>query len=180
MLTLLLDTETTGLLKNSYDFMAQPGIVQIAAVKLDSNLETVDRMNLLVNPEKSKWDEGAERVHGISPEHVQHAPTFFDVGSLLAQFAFGCERFAGYNVKFDKDVIWWQLIRYGLEKNFPWPLRDVDIMLLAGERMEVQGKRGCKHPKLEEAYRFFIGKDMLKAHDAMFDVDATVEVWRAL
>lgn len=174
----LLDTETTDLLSNSRDWFAQPGIVQLAAVKLDDQLLVVDRLNVLVNPEKSRWSEEAIKTHGIVPEKVRDAPTFYEVGKLLAEFILGCDTIAGYNVQFDKDVIWHQLLRYGLHQNFPWPLKDFDVMRRVGSIIQMQGKRGTKHPKLSEAYEFCFGRPMQGAHDAMYDVEATVEVWR--
>lgn len=175
---LLCDCETTDLLSPRQDFLSQPGIVQLAAVKLSNDLRELDSFNILVNPEKHTWSESAMATHGITHDDVKDAPTFFEAGRAFAEFALGCDTWGGYNCKFDKDVIWWQLLRYGLEKNFPWPLRDVDVMKRAGKIMEVQGKRGMKHPKLSEAYEYCFKRPMENAHDAMGDVRATAEVWR--
>lgn len=175
---LLCDTETTGLLKGHRDFFGQPGIVQLAAVKLDDDLKEVGSFNLFVNPEIGKWEQGAMDTHGISPDRVADAPTFFEAGRAFAEFALGCDTFGGYNCKFDKDVLWWQLIRYGLEKNFPWPLRDVDVMKRVSKMMEMQGKRGVKFPTLGEAYQYCFKRDFEGAHDALADIRATAEIWR--
>lgn len=173
------DTETTGLLKGTRDFFGQPGIVQLAAVKLDPlTLAEVDSFNLLINPEIGKWDKEAIETHGIMPDMVKDAPTFFEAGRAFAEFTLGCHTFGGYNCKFDKDVIWWQLLRYGLEKNFPWPLHEVDVMKRASKIMEVQGKRGTKYPTLGEAYKYCFGSDFEGAHDALADIRATAAIWR--
>lgn len=175
---LFVDTETTGLLKSTRDFFGQPGIVQLAAIKLDDDMREVAHMNILVNPEIGKWEDEAIKTHGITPDRVKDAPTFFEAGAAFAEFALGCDTFAGFNCKFDKDVLWWQLIRYGLEKNFPWPLRDLDVMKVASKVMEVQGKRGTKYPNLGEAYRYCFKRDFEGAHDALADIRATAEIWR--
>lgn len=175
---LLCDTETTGLLKGHRDFFGQPGIVQLAAVKLNDDLVEVDHFNLMVNPEIGKWEDEAIKTHGITPDKVADAPTFFEVGRAFAEFALGCHTFAGYNTEFDKKVLWWQLLRYGLEKNFPWPLRDVDVMKRVSKMIEMQGKRGVKFPTLGEAYQYCFKRDFENAHDALADIRATAEVWR--
>lgn len=178
MTSIVIDTETTGLLKGTRDFFGQPGIVQLAAVKLDDDLREIASFNVSVNPELGKWEQGAMDTHGITPDMVKDAPTFFEVGRAFADFALGCEYWVGYNCKFDKDVIWWQLLRYGLEKNFPWPVKEVDVMKRAHKIMEVQGKRGTKFPTLSEAYKYCFGRDFEGAHDALADIRATAEVWR--
>lgn len=177
---LLIDTETTGLLSKSADWIAQPGICQIGAVKLDDALVEIDSFYSLVNPEAVKWHEEAIKTHGITPDMVADAPTFFEIGPALARFAVGCDVFAGFNTKFDKNVIWFQLLKYGLEKSFPWPPLDVDVMKLASSLMELQGKRGTKNPKLVDAYERFCGKLLADAHNALVDIRATADVWRAI
>lgn len=174
---LVIDLETTGLLRPNRDFMGQPGIVQIGAVKLDG-MEETGVLNILVNPEGVKWEDSAIKTHGITPDKVAHAPTFFEAGLALAEFACGCDSWVGYNCNFDKDVLYWQLQRYGYEKNFPWPPVDVDVMKLVGAKMEMEGKRGMKWPKLAEAYEWCFGKRFDGAHDALADVRATADIFR--
>jgi DNA polymerase III epsilon subunit-like protein len=180
--------------------MAQPGICQIGAVKLEKRFVAVLHASLkdgiqdptmeerwvetssfytLVNPETSKWEDGAVKTHGITPEQVKDAPTFFEIGPALSRFALGCDTWAGFNCKFDQDVIWYQLLKYGLERRFPWPPNEIDVMKVAGRMMEQQGKRGTKNPKLSEAYEHFFGKTFEGAHDALADIRATADVWRA-
>jgi DNA polymerase-3 subunit alpha len=177
---LVIDTETTGLLRSHKDFIGQPGICQIGALKLADDDTVLSSLNVLVNPEGVKWEEGAMKTHGITPEHVKDAPTFFEIAPLLAGFVMGCDTWIGFNTPFDKDVLYWQLMRYGFEKNFPWPVHDIDVMVLAGRHMEMEGKRGLKMPKLQEAYEFLFGKRFDGAHDALADVQATADIWKAL
>lgn len=178
MTSIVIDTETTGLLKKHNDFFGQPGIVQLAAIKLNDELKEIASFNLLINPEIGQWDQGAMDTHGLTPASVRDAPTFFEAGAAFSQFVLGCEYFVGYNCKFDKDVLWWQLLRYGHEKTFPWPPKEVDVMKRAHKIMEVQGKRGTKFPSLSEAYKYCFGRDFEGAHDALADIRATAEIWR--
>ncbi len=177
---IVIDTETTGLTKESTDFLAQPGICQIALKRIRyDNTQTAylgrdnDEFVSLVNPEMSRWEEGAMKVHGLTPEKVKDAPTFFELFPKIAAFCVGATQWAGYNTKFDKDVLWYQLQRYGFERSFPWPPGEIDVMELASKRLNGQGKRGQKRWKLVDAYREVFKKDFDGAHDALGDVRAT-------
>ena len=190
MSILVIDFETTGLVKEGVtDFLAQPGICQIGAVILDRGIgpnvggsHTVGEWNFdgqlesFINPEIAQWEAGAIKVHGLSPEKVRDEPTFFEFFPKLAAFAKGCSHWAGYNTKFDRDVLWFQLLRYGFERNFPWPPGEIDVMQLAARRLNIQGKRGQKWPKLVDAYTEVFGKSYEGAHDALADVRATGEL----
>lgn len=178
----LCDFETTGLVKDGNpDFLLQPGITQIGVVVLNDQLKEVESFKTLVNPEipDARWEAGAIKVTGIGPEHVQGAPTFFAVFDELAKLAEGCDTWSGYNTKFDKDILWFQLLRYGFERSFPWPRNDLDVMKLARERMVMEGKRGGKNPKLIEIYEHLF-KESFDAHDALEDIRATARVLREL
>lgn len=186
----LCDFETTGLVKEGVtDFLVQPGIVQIGAVVLcDHNgdqdyapYEEVEHLNVLINPEipDQRWEAGAIKVHGITPDKVQEAPTFFAIFDQFAEMAEGCDTWSGYNTKFDQDVLWHQLLRYGFERRFPWPRKDLDVMRLAKDHMAMEGKRGNKNPKLVEIYEHLF-HETFDAHDALEDIRATARVLREL
>lgn len=186
MSIIVIDFETTGLVKEGVsDFLAQPGICQIGLVEYNRCGLSGDEMewreigepiNMLVNPEMAKWEEGAMKVHGITPEQVANAPTFYELFPKLAKRFVGATSWAGYNTKFDKDVLWFQLLRYGFERSFPWPPGDIDVMALASKRLNGQGKKGQKRWKLVDAYREVFGRDFEGAHDALSDVRATGEL----
>jgi DNA polymerase III epsilon subunit family exonuclease len=63
----VLDLETTDKDKSTC------GIVEIAAVRIENNI-VLDELNSLINPEKA-ISKRAQRVHNISKEDVQDAPT---------------------------------------------------------------------------------------------------------
>ncbi len=177
---LFLDFETTGLVNKSQDFMAQPGIVQIGAIRMREDGEEDNSFYTLVNPEFVTWEPGALKTHGITPDAVKDAPTFFEIGPALSTFALGCDAWAGYNSKFDRDVLWFQLLKYGLERTFPWPPQEIDVMKIANRAMEQQGKRGTKNPKLTEIYEHLFGEPLKGAHNALEDIRATARVYREL
>lgn len=177
MLWTVIDTETTGLPRTGATWEHQPGIVQIGACMIDTEKWTVTRtFQTLVNPEISIWDEKAMEVHGLNPEIVKDAPTFYEALPELGRFITGANCWVGYNISFDKAIIEHQLNRYGFSKRFPWPLMELDVMFMATEKLNGDGKRGNKRWKLVDAYREQFGKDYEGAHGALQDVMATAEL----
>lgn len=188
-----LDFETTGLVKRGVtDWMAQPGITQVGIVTFDlfePSAPGEDRVisihseySSLVNPEiaAGAWEEGAIKTTGIGPEQVKDAPTFFEVFPKIAALAKGCDFWGGYNTEFDRDVLAFQLARYGFERNFPWPPAEIDVMKLVKDRFEEQGKRGVSNIKQAEAYERLFGTVLADAHDALADIRACVRIYERL
>lgn len=178
----ILDTETTGLSKPGQPPLLAPGICQIGIVKLDADLKEVGVYSSLINPEIAggAWDKGAIETHGIKPEDVTGAPTFFEAFHEIAGFMVGGKVWSGWNISYDIRVVRSQLERYGFESNFPWPPAQLDMMLIAQKHMEMKGKKGMKFPKLTEAYQSIVGKELEGAHDATADVRAVADVMRRI
>lgn len=175
-----IDYETTGLLvQGSNDFMVQPGIVQIGAIRLDDKGKEVARLDQIINPEM-KIGEQASKVHGLYEEHVQDAPTFFEFFPTFADFVLGARSWGGYNNPFDQGVLWFQLIRYGFERRFPWPMEDIDVMKLVSRHLGTVPGKGHDRWKLGNAHLEILGKPLEGAHGAIEDIEGTVNVWRKI
>lgn len=179
----IIDFETTGLIKEgSNDFLIQPGITQIGVVVLNDKLEEIAFIDQLINPDiaAAAWSEEAIKVTGIGPEQVKDAPTLLGVFDTFANAVRGSLYWSGYNTKFDKSVLWFQLLRYGLEKNFPWPPRDFDMMKAVSRKLgTVPGKRHDRW-KLGDAYQKIFCKPLEGAHDGLADCRGTAEIMRHL
>lgn len=89
----ILDTETTGL-------GAPSGVVEIAWLRLDNDLNVVSEFRSLVNPQRD-IEPGAFAIHGISQADVADAPT-------MAQIAADIDwpiNICGHNCSFDVRMI---------------------------------------------------------------------------
>ena len=177
----IIDFETTGLLKEgSNDFLAQPGITQIGLVRLDEKFNEIGHVDQLINPDiaAGAWSQEAIKVTGIGPEQVKDAPTLLGVFDVFANAVRGSLFWSGYNTPFDKGVLWHQLMRYGLEKNFPWPPRDFDLMKSVGDKLgSPPGKRHNRW-KLGDAYQKIFGKQFDDAHTGIADCRAVADLIR--
>ena len=154
----LFDLETTG------TDVALDRIVQIAILKVfpDGNTK---KLNSLVNPGIPIPTE-ASLVHGIYDKDVKNQPLFSEICQKLKQFLEDCD-LAGYNSnKFDIPLLAEEFLRCNVDFNFSGKsMIDVQNIFHKMERRTLKG-----------AYKFYTGKIMENAHDAMADIEATYEV----
>lgn len=155
------DLETTGI------NIATDRIVEIAIVKAmpDGSTQTkVKRINpgIPIPPEVTE-------IHGISDEDVKDCPTFKEVANEIKQFIDNCD-LAGYNSdRFDVPLLVEEFLRVGLDLDMK-NRRLIDVQTI----FHLMEKR-----TLSAAYKFYCGNELVDAHSAAADVNATFEVLKA-
>lgn len=153
-----LDLETTGI--NPLN----DRIVEFAGVKVhpDGTRETLD---LRVHPGRP-IPAAATAIHGIHDDDVKDAPRFSEVARRIRDFLTDCD-LAGYNAaRFDVPLLQEELRRADL----PFPLDGIRLL-------DAQVIFHKKEPRtLEAALRFYCGREHGKAHQALGDVEATLEI----
>lgn len=149
------DVESTGV------DPATDRIVQIAW-KCDDDAA----ISLLVNPCRPIPAESTE-VHGITDEMVEHKPTFQDLAPALHE-VFRRGDLLGFNISnFDVPLLWEEFYR----SQIVWDLSENRI-LDAGTLFKRREQR-----TLAAALQFYCAKTLEGAHNALNDVNATMEVW---
>jgi DNA polymerase-3 subunit alpha len=176
---ILVDFETTDLTNHSEDPSLQPGIVQVGLIEIDEMWNEVEAHTFLVNPEMAV-SPGAFKTHGLSEEKLREEPTLAALLPRLAQIFRRHDTWVGFNNEFDRTVLWYQLLRYNWARRFPWPSRDLDIMKIARDIINVAGKQDIKHPNLTELHTKLFGEGFAAAHDAMADCRATLRCGQEL
>ena len=163
-----LDVETTG------TSTTRDRIVQFSAIKVQLNYSdgvivsftTLEQKNVFINP-KMKIPTGASEVHGIYDKDVADCPDFGYFASSIYKMLEGCV-LAGYNVRsFDIQILSEEFARYGI--TFPVPNTPIlDCMKIFQN----------KEPRtLAGALKFYCGKEIVDAHDALADTAATIDVF---
>ncbi len=152
------DLETTG------TNIATDRIVEIAILKVHPNGNKESR-TWLVNPGVPIPPEAAA-IHGITDEKVAGEPTFKELSREIHQMIQGCD-LAGFNSnRFDIPLLAEELLR-----------ADVDFDMKNAVSVDVQTIfHKMEKRTLEAAYQFYCGKDLLDAHSASADTQATYEV----
>jgi len=156
-----IDLETTGV------NLSSDRIVEIAIVKLlPDGSRQVKRK--LINP-GIPIPQFSSDIHGITDEMVKDAPTFKQVGNEIKQFLDNCD-LGGYNSnRFDIPMLMEEFLRADFE------------MDLTNRRMvDVQHIFYTMEPRtLSAAFKFYCQKELIAAHSAEADVEATIEVLMA-
>lgn len=152
------DLETTG------TNIASDRIVEIAILKVYPN-GNKESKTWLVNPEMPIPEESSA-IHGITDDKVKNEPTFKQLSHDIFQLIRGCD-LGGFNSnRFDIPLLAEELLRAGVDFDMKNAV-SVDVQTIF-HKME---KR-----TLEAAYKFYCGKELIDAHSAQADTEATYEV----
>lgn len=154
-----LDLEATGL------NVIRDRIVQIGIIKFHPGEEEAETLDMLINPGIPISQEAID-VHGITPQDVISAPTFAQAAEKIDRFIKDAD-IAGYNSnRFDIPMLMEEMHRAGYEL-------EVENRKL----IDVQRIFHKMEPRtLEAAHKYYTGKEMEGAHDALSDVKATAAV----
>ncbi len=162
-----LDFETTG------TNVASDRIVEIALVKVMPDQSIVSKPDkgageprFLVNPQMP-IPPVTSAVHGIYDADVENAPTFTELAPKLFKFLHGCD-LAGFNSnKFDLPLLAEEFLRAGIDFNLnDRNIIDVQVLFHLMEQRT-----------LRAGYKFYTGKTLENAHEALADTLATYEVF---
>ena len=170
---ILLDFETTGLiLPSSSDLVLQPRIIEIGAIKVSDKGSVVAELGELIDP-KQEISAEITKITGIKPEQLKGKRTIEEVIPELADFFLGAHTLVAHNVAFDRDVLYFELLRTGWERRFPFPPNQVCTV---DSTMHIKGRR----MKLTELYEHTQGKPLAQTHRAVDDVRALWECYKVL
>ncbi len=139
-------------------------VVQIAATKIKVD-GTKEVKETLINPEILIPKEASD-VHGITDEMVKTAPLFKQIAVSLRAWLVDCDLGTFNGNQFDIPMLNSELVRAGLEP-INWDFSTFDARILY-QRLFPN--------TLSDIYKRLTGKELIDAHSAQADVDATIEV----
>ena len=172
------DTETTGL------DVQKDHIIQLSLVKVETeDWQVVDQRNWYLLPEEEfTIPAEAEAVHHISKAFLlENGVSLRSVYDEFLAFTDGCNMLSYNGNGYDAPILYYNLARLGLTFAFEgrtW----FDALLL--ERVHMAGKidpaTGERyHCNLTASYTRYYGHPFEGAHNALDDVMATIEVFKA-
>lgn len=155
------DLETTGV------NVVSDRIVEIAVLKLLPNGNREGK-TWLVNPGRPIPKEASD-VHGITDEKVADAPLFKQLSSEIYSYIKDCD-LAGFNSdRFDIPLLAEEFLR-----------AEVDFDLRNHKTIDVQTIfHKMEKRTLGAALKFYCDKELINAHSAMADTEATCDVLMA-
>lgn len=170
---IFIDLETTGLLVPEGDVSKQPKIIEICLVKAEIEKGKVvfeDQLDQLIYPEQ-ELEHHITKITGITDDDLHGMPTYIEQHDRFVDFFLGERVVCAHNAPFDMGVLWYETIRHGLERHFPWP---PIWHCTAEESTKINGKR----LKLRDLHELATGeKHDEKAHRAMEDVYALIRCY---
>ncbi len=153
------DLETTGVNVSS------DRIVEISILKILGN-GTKEVKTKRINPGIPIPKQSSE-IHGIYDNDVANEPTFKSIAKSLSTFLDDCD-LGGYNSnRFDVPILVEEFMR-----------AEVDFDLKNRRLIDVQNIFHLMEQRtLKAAYKFYCGKEIINAHSAQADIEATYEVF---
>lgn len=179
---LFFDTETNGLPADynapATDTDNWPRIVQLAYSVRDRAGKTLFERDVIIRPDG--WEIPDDMIHGIS--HAQAlqdgVPVAPEVTSFL-DWVEKCDYLVAHNLNFDYPVFaaeYIRAVRAGTVQVRKAKIEKICTMRSTVEFCKIPGRFGkYKWPRLSELHGELFGCDFEGAHNAMFDVDATVK-----
>lgn len=157
------DVETTGL-DTSNDY-----VIQLSAVKFDIDFNIIAEMNKYVLPLKEfTIADGAFEKHGISKEYlVANGLPMKEVGEEFIEFIESCDMLSYNGNRFDVKILSKDLKAVGL---------DLDLNRTFYDALALEAK--LQPRTLDAIYKKYTGKDLENAHNALYDVKATIEIFK--
>ena len=105
-------------------------------------------------------------IHGITNEKILNQPTFKEIASEIAELIINCD-LAGYNSnKFDIPLLAEEFLRVGIDFNME-KRKAIDVQNIFHK---------LEQRTLVAAYKFYCKKELLHAHSAENDTNATYEI----
>ncbi|AMD85618.1 DNA polymerase-3 subunit epsilon [Capnocytophaga haemolytica] len=155
------DLETTGI------DIIRDRIVEISILKVYPN-GNKESKTWLVNP-MMPIPKQASEVHGITDERVAGEPTFRELAKQIHGMIKDAD-LAGYNSdRFDIPLLAEEMLR-----------ADIDFDLKNRVAVDVQTIfHKMEQRTLSAAYKFYCGKELVNAHSASADTNATYEILKA-
>ncbi len=156
-----IDLETTGV------NVAKDRIVEIAIIKLlpDGSKDLYEKK---INP-SIPIPLVTSEIHGIYDLDVIDAPKFMDLAEEIKTFISDCD-LAGFNSnKFDIPLLEEEFARCKVNSN----ISNVELIDVQNIFHKMEQRT------LSAAYNFYCNKDLVNAHNAMADTNATMEVFLA-
>ena len=143
---------------------AAAAIFQFAAIKTNHDNRR-DALTMKCRPWKDV-SEGASKVTGVKTSDFANEKPFWDYAAEIHKFVDGCD-LVGFNLSnYDIPLLWEEFYRCGIR----WNLDGINV-IDCGTLFNIREPRD-----LTAAVQFYCGKVHEGAHDALADVDATLQV----
>ena len=168
MMVLVFDTETTNLIKED---LTDVHILQLAWVLYDTETNSCEQNDFVLKvPVQIKNSS----IHGITNQISENGYYIEEIIEIFLEDLHKCDLLVGHNLNFDINMVEIELNRLGFEDEIDqmYDKRYFDTMREGKKYLKVK-----KFPKLQELYTKLFNKNFQNAHNALYDVKATLQCY---
>ena len=168
MRLVVVDTETTNLIKED---ISDIHILQLAWILYDTETNSCEENDFVLKvPVQIKNSS----IHGITQQKSENGYAIAEIIEIFLEDLHKCDLLVGHNLQFDMHMIEIELFRLGLEDEIDmlYSKRYFDTMRKGKKYLKVK-----KFPKLQELYTKLFNKNFQNAHNALYDVKATLQCY---
>ncbi len=184
---LFFDTETSGVFdfkKPNHRTKDFPWVVQLGVILAEEGISYAE-FNIIVKPEGRTITEGAQNVHNISVELADRSGIYEPtVARTFAELIHQADTLVCHNWQFDSRIIlglFWRTKSIFCSEKLITESNNYCTMKNTTNLCRLPGRFGnYKWPKLQELHEFLFGEKFIGAHDAMFDIKATMKCYYEL
>lgn len=170
MKTLILDTETTDLIKNKMmPLERQPKIIEFYGLSLGENGEELDSIHFLFHP-GTKLGDDTKRITGITDEMLSGAGKFSDSAEEIKAFIESHSAVVAHNLSYDRSMVDFEMKRAGLKVSWP------ELICTVESTVHMKGHR----LNLAALYELLFSESFSGAHRAENDVRALARCFTKL
>jgi DNA polymerase-3 subunit epsilon len=170
MRTLILDTETTDLIKNKLlPLERQPHVIEFFGLSMDMYGHECNSWSQLFDP-GIPLSEDVQRITGIKPDDIKGKPKFGENALEIKKYIEEHDEVVAHNLSYDKTMIDFEMKRAGLKVEWP------ELICTVEATEHFKGFR----LNLTSLHEFLIGEPFSGAHRAEADVRALAACFRAL
>jgi DNA polymerase-3 subunit epsilon len=181
---LVFDTETTGLPEWSApaDAPHQPRLASLAMLALDDDLEIEDRVYHLVQPDGWTMPAELQRLHGLTNLELEAQGLPIDYVANLFAHGMIDRTLVAHNLQFDTKIMRGELRRIAQPEAAEKCRTGICTMRALTQACGIlkPNGSGLKFPKLAEACRIILKRDLVGAHNALADAKACLWLLRAM
>lgn len=174
MRSIIFDTETTGMNRESSDKSLGHRIIEIGCVEMIDRRITGRTYYQLINPEMP-IDPEAIKVHGIGNDKLLYEPTFSQIFPELWNFLSGADELVAHNISFDQAFLNRELSLLNLGFKLEDKFQLVDSLEIAKQQFV-----GQKNNLDALCKRFNIDTSNRTYHGALIDAQLLAEVYLKL
>lgn len=183
---LFFDTETSDKFNfktQNYKSKGFPWIVQLAAVLAEDGIAYAE-LNVLIKPKGRTICDEAARVHQIDTETAERFGIEEEAVALVFnEMSKNADILVAHNFNFDSQMVaalFNNNLSLLLAEELLHKRKSYCTMKETTELCKIPGKYGNKWPKLQELHNYLFKEDFVGAHDAMFDIRATMKCFYEL